>query len=281
MKEMTIEEAHEIALDIMKEIHDFCILNDIKYSLAYGSLIGAIRHKGFIPWDDDIDIWMTRENFEKFTRSFVSKRGYRLSSIYDDDSLINFDRVYETQNTFVKHGIKSCNGSTGIWVDIMPLDGVPDDEKLRRDQYESFSKMIGLMIEFRSWRKFVEHGGDLRKFLEISKIFLKNFFNGTLSLLTNLKACTIHQEMITTSTLYKFGETVNCCYFQCGDAYRKGKQELLPTQSFKDYKLTQFEDAELMIIENYDNILKMIYGDYMKLPPVSARHKSHGVCFWR
>ncbi len=276
MKEMTIEESHEVALDIMKEIHEFCMLNGIHYSLAYGSLIGAMRHQGFIPWDDDIDIWMTRDNFEKFTRSFVSKKGYRLSSIYDEDSLINFDRVYEIQKTYVKHGIISCKGRTGIWVDIMPLDGVPDDESLRLEQYDEFKKLIRKMINYRAWMNFLRHGGSKSRI----KMFIKNLIMDGLSQFTTKEAKEMHKEMVRLSKQYTFKPSKYCCYFQCGDAYRKGKQELLLCKSFNDYKLTKFEDTEFMIVKDYDSLLTGIYGDYMKLPPEEARHKSHGVCFW-
>lgn len=276
---MTIEEAHEIALDIMKEIHEFCIDNDIKYSLAYGSLIGAIRHKGFIPWDDDIDIWMTRSNFEKFSRSFVSKKGYRLSSIYDSDSLINFNRVCETKKTYVRSGLKSCNGSTGIWVDIMPLDGVPDDEQLRKKQYDNFTILIGDMREYRALKSSIEQGSIKQRIKALVHFFRKD--KSGWQFFVNKKANRIHSEMIRISKQYAFEQSSFCCYFQCGDAYRKGIQELLPSQSFKNYSLVKFENIELMVTEDYDNLLTLIYGNYMKLPPIEARHKSHGVCFWK
>ena len=83
MRKMTLQEIQTVNLELMKDIHAFCVKNNIHYSLAYGSLIGAVRHKGFIPWDDDIDIMMPRPDFERFSHEYKSEKGYRLSSVYD------------------------------------------------------------------------------------------------------------------------------------------------------------------------------------------------------
>ena len=78
MKEMNIQEVQHISLELLKEVHEFCVENDVKYTLFSGTLIGAIRHHGFIPWDDDLDIAMPRPDYEKFIHSFKSKKGNKL-----------------------------------------------------------------------------------------------------------------------------------------------------------------------------------------------------------
>lgn len=273
MREMTIDEVHKIALDIMVEIHEFCVANNIQYSLAYGSLIGAIRHKGFIPWDDDIDVWMTRPNFEKFTKLYKSKHGYRLSSEYDDDSLICFNRVYETEITYLKRGLKSCNGSVGVWVDIMPLDGVPEEEAFRKEQYSCFCNMNRTLTIARFWLNYIETVSGFKRFYGKSRLMLNNIAKG------NYKS--IKKQMVDISTQYDFFKGTLCCFFQCGSAYTKRKQELLPVDSFGEYRLVKFENTEMMVIADYDNVLKGIYGDYMKLPPVEDRTFHHGVVYWK
>ena len=270
---MTINELHEIALDIMKDIHDCCIENNIQYSLAYGSLIGAVRHQGFIPWDNDIDVWMTRPNFEKFTKIFKSKRGYRLSTEYDKDSLICFNRVYETKRTYLKRSIKSCDGDVGVWVDIMPLDGVPDNNTERNNQYHDFINKIRPMEAARFWLNYIDQSKGLKTFYGNVRLLLNNMVNG------NYRR--IHQKMVEISKRHQFGKYTYCCYFQCAFAYRKRKQELLPVNAFNTYKLMPFEDTGFMVSKDYDALLTSIYGDYMKLPPLEDRVFHHGECYWK
>lgn len=270
---MTIKEIHDVALKIMKEIHEFCMANNIQYSLAYGSMIGAARHKGFIPWDDDIDIWMTRPNFEKFTRTFVSKSGFRHSSMYDKDSLICFDRVYETKETLIKTQYKACDGDVGVFVDVFPLDGVPEDEGRRNKQYIDFSSKITCLLYARWLIGYIERKQGWRKLYGICRLLFNDVRWGEYR--------RAHNKMLEIAKAEDVGKSNFCCCFQCGDAYRKNQQELLPTAYFWNYILTEFEGAEFMICEDYDKILKIIYGDYMKLPPEEERYRSHGACYWK
>ena len=109
MREMTLKEIQQVSLGILKDIHKFCVEHDIQYSLCYGTLLGAIRHKGFIPWDDDIDITMPRPEFDRFIKSYQSEKGYRLFAAENNDGdtevSVPFARVCEMQRTFVDTGI--------------------------------------------------------------------------------------------------------------------------------------------------------------------------------
>lgn len=90
MKEMTLREVQLFELDILKDVHEFCMANHINYSLAYGTLIGAIRHKGFIPWDDDIDIVMPRPDYDRFCRTYKSQAGYEIFSPIQGNSYLGY-----------------------------------------------------------------------------------------------------------------------------------------------------------------------------------------------
>ena len=100
MKEMTTADIQQVSLDILKDIHSFCQKENIKYSLAYGTLIGAIRHRGFIPWDDDVDIMMPRPDYERFIRTYHSAQGYEILP-EGEESMIAMARVYDVQRTYV------------------------------------------------------------------------------------------------------------------------------------------------------------------------------------
>ena len=128
MKEMSLKDIQSISLEILKDVHAFCVKNNIKYTLQGGTLLGSVRHNGFIPWDDDIDIAMPRPDYEKFCRNYVSKKGYQLICRQNNECYIMFARVAEMEKTIAKCDILPwTNKSTGIWIDIFPLDGVEDD----------------------------------------------------------------------------------------------------------------------------------------------------------
>ena len=125
MKEITIEEKKRISLEILDVIHDFCKKNGIKYYLAYGTLLGAVRHKGFIPWDDDIDLVMSRPDYELFQKLF-NVDGYTFVNEETKNIFpLVFGKVFANNTFGVYNGISM---NYGVAVDIFPLDGLPSDE---------------------------------------------------------------------------------------------------------------------------------------------------------
>ena len=127
VKELTIEELKAVELNILKDVAKFCEKHDIKYFLCGGTLLGAIRHKGFIPWDDDIDIAMPREDYERFFKLYNSS-----NTRYHADSLENnpnwhmsFGRVGDTATVLYEHTLKEKYKEYHAFIDVFPVDGIP------------------------------------------------------------------------------------------------------------------------------------------------------------
>lgn len=120
-KPLTIDEVHKIALEIMQDIDEFCRKNDIAYSLACGTLLGAVRHGGFIPWDDDADLFMLREDYDRFIKTYKSDKYLLRESGYA--------KVVDTSTCLKK---KDKDTEYGVFVDIFPLDHVPEDPELQK-----------------------------------------------------------------------------------------------------------------------------------------------------
>ena len=273
MKKMTLPEIQSENLNIMKDIHAFCVEHGIRYSLAYGSLIGAVRHKGFIPWDDDIDIMMPRPDFEEFSRTFVSKQGYTLSSIYDKDTYINYTRVYDNEKTLVISPAKAGKKEVGVWVDIYPIDGISDDEKESRQQFVNIRKLTQRVMAVRFlMRKIASDDNYVKAKACLKYIYYKLSWHGWMN--------AWHQAIVSICKEVEFGKTSRCSSLVCMEANRDDRQEIFPVSSFLTYKLVPFETEQFFIIADYDTVLTTIFGDYMALPPLE-KQVSHIIKKWK
>lgn len=143
---LSVQEIQGVLLRIMKYIHAFCAENDILYSLDGGTLIGAIRHKGFIPWDDDIDIAMPRPYYEKFVKTFRDSEEYKLFAPERRNSYINYARVCDVKNTIGHFRTPWTQEDVGVWVDVFPIDGEAED-------VEVWKKEVRRLIQYR-WLMF-------------------------------------------------------------------------------------------------------------------------------
>jgi len=136
MRILTLSEIQTRSLAILQIVHNFCEKHGIKYSLAYGTLIGAVRHQGFIPWDDDIDIIMPRPDYERFVSMFNAP-GLGLLCEKDRKYYLNYCRVFDKVRTGCKTRLPvGKNDTGGVWIDVFPADGVSDD-------FDEFAANIG------------------------------------------------------------------------------------------------------------------------------------------
>ena len=262
MRELSIREIQLQSLDIMKDIHEFCVKHGLHYTLAYGSMIGAVRHKGFIPWDDDIDILMPRKDWELFSKLFVSKKGYHLLSAYSQDNYMIFTRVYDNCHTVIQYPAPTAKrNDLGVWVDVLPIDGLPNDTDA---------------FPYNKLRMLLQNTVQRRIAMNQKSPIIKRIKR----LIKSIIYCqpSIHRSILLFHKIarsFEYGTTEKCSNLCCRDALDKGVIEVLYTTDFSSYQLMPFEDTLLYVASGYDRILKMTYGEYMQLPPKEQQIVRH------
>ena len=274
MTELSLQEIQQESLRILRQVHAFCIANNIRYSLAYGTMIGAARHKGFIPWDNDIDIYMPRPDYERFCDSFHAA-GLSIISEKDKECLINFCRVFDTVRTAAQVHFKSSeNYDGGIWIDVFPMDGAPDN-------YEAFlSKMQYL-------RKYFVKQMYLRKSLGGKNAIKEAFgFKETCKLafchyLLPTMAClrSVNRKLRKGAHEFEFGSTGHWTDYSC---IFIGDNNFHLIEEWDRIEKVDFEGEKFCMLADYDAILRRRYGDYMQFPPENARKpKGNDRFFWK
>lgn len=254
-------EIHQYLLETMKDVDRFCVERGIRYSMAYGTLIGAVRHKGFIPWDDDIDILMPRPDFERFIKEYNRSDNQRYRVIFQSD-----DKAEKFQHIFAKvHDswtvTEQGNASFGLFMDIFPVDGKPDD------------------LETQKWmeRKLTHYAHRLN-------IYETKFnpFNFHQPLPANIEAHVLgakHFIREAEKIMFKY-KYENCSKAGAVSMTRNGTKEVFPRSLFESYTTLEFEGCQFQAFTDWKLFLEQQYGDYMQLPPVSER-RSHNITAYR
>lgn len=263
MKKINIEERKKLQLDILNEVHHFCVENKINYSLGYGTLLGAIRHKGYIPWDDDIDIVMLRKDYDKFISSF-SNQIYKVASATTIDNwFLPFAKVYDNRTLIIDR--KANTTSIGLNVDVFPIDDAMDSEK-----------------EFKKQRKYINYLTTCNKI----KLFKLNkestFFNNIIglfckSLLFLFPKLYFTKKLLSISQKYNDKGYTKALYWAS-----VGKTVYLDKSIYERLIEVEFEGNIYIGLKDYNTYLSNIYGDYMKLPPKEKRISYHtSDAYWK
>lgn len=270
MKSISLSEMKVILFDILSYIDTFCKEHNIKYFLCGGTALGAIRHKGFIPWDDDIDIMMKREDYEKFInllKSNVHSRYQLLHHTLQKDYTYPYAKVCDNRTLLLEKG-KEVSGATGIYVDVFPLDALSCDIELFdnamkfRDQRLKIIKYKSIPVD---WNK-----RSILKNLILCCIKLLYSYKSYYSLLNEID-CNNKNNNVSKDIVY-----------YANLAWGAGRKELVPAHCFDDVVYVKFEKGKFPIAVDYHTYLTCIYKDYMQLPPKEKRISGHNFeTYWK
>ena len=255
MKELTIQEMREVQIGILDDIHRFCEENNLTYTLTFGTLIGAIRHNGYIPWDDDIDIMMPRRDYEFFMENYnrnADKRFRAIDKSMDPDFLYTFGKVIDTRTLLEEKA--SFHYPLGVFVDIFPLDEGEYEGKLIKKE-RRLRKMLYFKISaWSSRRKLYKNlgwaaGRILLKGVSISRLI----------------------DKMRTLAKSENGKGYEYMGFLCF----AGPHPLMKKEIYTERIMHRFETREYWVPKAYDEFLRAVYGDYMQLPPEHRRVPLH------
>lgn len=248
---------------ILLEIDRVCNLAGLKYYIYAGTLLGAVRHKGFIPWDDDIDVVMMREDYEKFPMAckyYLDNVHFELQTIYTDPLATNPWMKLHDKNTAFISGIKRDGAMEGINVDIFPIDNAPDNIK----EIEIRARYFDMMNFIYQWR-FAYHNPEASLKMRAYQMLI--------SLIPPFNEVEFKKKYDHKIREYNNRMTKNVVYF----SNRKYLKKVIDRKVFEGTAMLPFEGSMFPAPIGWDKVLEGLYGtNYMELPPKEQQITVHG-----
>ena len=261
-----ISEIQKMELGIMEYIHEVCQKIGAKYFLAYGSLIGAVRHKGFIPWDDDMDICMLRDDYKKLQDYLIAHpdERYELMSYKNNINYVYpFMKIKDNQTYLVEEDVR-IDSNMGIYVDIFPVDGYEDDQ--------AFKDKMTKIIKKRQLSCYTFKGITNTKSVVNSMI---RYISVMIFYFTNTNKYVSQIDELAKSRKVEDYEQVDYLI------YKDMNKPVWKREWLENVETGNFEGKEFMIPNHYHEILTSDYGNYMQLPPVEQQVSHHDFKLWK
>lgn len=263
---ISLQELKIIQMDILEALDEYCTINRIRYSLACGTLLGAIRHKGYIPWDDDIDVYIPREDYKKLIDSFpeVYRGKYKLASLERTPQWESpYAKLYDSR-TFMEE-YASVKENIGVNIDVFPVDEVPVGQ-----EWEKYNKSRLRLVKFHSLMSVK---------IDKSRSFSKNFVIFWVKAIKIFLPARFWAKKIDAKAQQFNGQGRNHLFETCQGIMKKHpfKKEL-----FDNIVSIPFEDRFFKAFKDSDSYLRNGFGDYMKLPPVEKQVSHHPFyAYWK
>ena len=262
MRKIGTDEVKQIELDLLIRLDEICKKNNLRYYLCGGTLLGAVRHKGFIPWDDDIDVLMPRDDFQKLLELPDEKNDeVKKISWKNGESIYPFIKLVNTK-TAIKEKYLDKEVLTSVWIDIFPLDGMPDSDRKIKKKFRRIKFYKTLLLT-----AYSEIGTGATWYSTALKYIL-------IPICRRLNTVKLCDKLNRISSEYD----INTSPYVGGFLWGYGPQEKMPKSFLEPCEVT-FEGKKFRAPSCWDYYLKSLYGDYMKLPPEEKR-KGHQFDVW-
>ena len=255
MNQLSPQDIKSIQLEVLQEFHDFCITHGLKYSLCAGTLLGAIRHGGYIPWDDDIDVMMPRKDYQLLLELFNSEKCTLYHYSIQKGYMLSYAKICDNC-TFVEEGdVYECG--YGIDIDVFPLDFFPDSV----EESQKWSWHLGLLKDIRTIKN-----------IKLSKN--RPLYRNVLLVIYRFLAFPIPMKWLVRRVdvlAQKYSYKTDGFCGNMTNGYRMKERNPM-AQSYID---VEFEGRIFKAINNYDVYLTALFGNYMQLPPENKRVSTH------
>lgn len=250
----------KIQLDMLKKFMEVCDKHGLKYFLTAGSMLGAVRHNGFIPWDDDIDIGMLRDDYNKLLEIADKefKYPYFFQTPYNDNIYRGHAQLRNSETTAILPHELGLEFNQGIFMDIFPYDGIPNNKILYKIQKNKIKNMVNIM----SWYKCYNPNLKNSITMKIKKVFSNVFFK-----FVNYKKFYAHFEKVCS----KYSSLDDVLVSNLSLIYDRPKYQH-NKKYFEELFFHKFENLSVPIPKEYDKILSKQYGNYMEFKKGTATH---------
>lgn len=253
-------------LAILKEVDRICELNGISYVLDGGTLIGAARHQGFIPWDDDLDICMLREDYDKFLvhAKQLNEDFEIVNSSTDKNYIQTFTRVCLKNTNLVQGIYKDAGFKQGIFIDVFPLDKIPE----KNDDLKRQTNTFDLLVRLKSIKGKVPGRSEGVKKLMREAIRI---------CLLPVSMRSINKKMNKIAARYSNDSGELSIGYYNFEAFDRLSRRNVQAKDYLELDKLQFCDAKFPVPANYKQVLNNFYGDYMQLPPTEEQVPTHDI----